>query len=80
MTSAQELSQILFEIAMDIRGGLERQAMLKRALQTLVRKLCCLGGLVLARRHNGGASVFEEVFILPRNLRRNPDYAAVQRA
>jgi len=77
MTSVAEQTQILYEIAMDIGVGFDLRAMLKRCLHTMLRKLNCSAGVVLATRRDQGPPRYEEVFSVPRNLHRHGAYRSV---
>ncbi len=77
MLSIQEQTQILYEIAMDIGGSTDIQVMLKRSVQTILRKLNGLGCVVFADRKRNETPFLEEIFMMPRNLRRNPIYRKI---
>ncbi len=69
-----EQSQVLYEIAMDIGTSLDLQAMLKRSLQTILRKLNCLAGGVWRAKRGAENWTFEEILTVPRNIHGNQAY------
>lgn len=71
--------QVLFEIATAIGNHLDERRMLRESLSAYLRKLNCSAGGIFQTRAAPDGLTFAPLFCIPRNLERNPGWAAALR-
>lgn len=67
-------TEVLFELALSIGDSLELQPMLRRVLSEMLRLLNGSGAFVVRVEEVNGATIVDEVAVMPRNLSRHAAY------